>query len=332
MTTVGIDVSAREVVVFIEGHKDVQVFSNDSPGHKRLVKKLRRLSAPVRVCLEATGIYHFDLAVALAQGPGIEVMVVNPRASRRFGEALMQRTKEDWIDAKMLAQFCARMPFERWTPPGANRLKLRAFARRITHLVKAKVQAKNQLHALQSSTYTPSELLDDARLSIRQCETQLCSLRQHAMQLITHDPELARPCQLLCSVPGIGQASAIQILGELLVLSDDMNARQWVAFAGLDPRHERSGSSVNKPARLSKAGNANLRLALYMPALVATRHEPHVHAYYHTLLARRRFKKIQAVCAVMRKLLHALHGMLKSDTVFDGRRFFNGPLIEVKNA
>ncbi|WP_288067502.1 IS110 family transposase, partial [Herbaspirillum sp.] len=81
---------------------------------------------------------------------------------------------------------------------------------------------------------------------------------------------------------GIAAASAIQLLGKLLVLPDDMSAKQWVAMAGLDPRTHQSGSSVNKKPRRSKAGNRYLRIALFMPALSAARHDPNVRAYTNT--------------------------------------------------
>ena len=98
-------------------------------------------------------------------------------------------------------------------------------------------------------------------------------------------------------------------------------------MAGLDPRHATSGSSVNQKPHLSKAGNRYLRLALYMPALSAARHEPNVKGYYNHLIEARGLKPIQAVCAVMRKLLHAIHGMLKARQPFDGSRFY--ALVEV---
>ncbi len=101
-----------------------------------------------------------------------------------------------------------------------------------------------------------------------------------------------------------------------------MRAKQWVALAGLDPRTHESGSSVSKPPRLSKAGNRYLRLALFMPALSAALHEPNVRAFYHHLIEARGLKKIQALCAVMRKLLLAIHAMLKTHTPFDGSRFY----------
>ncbi|MGH9651134.1 MAG: transposase, partial [Terriglobales bacterium] len=130
----------------------------------------------------------------------------------------------------------------------------------------------------------------------------------------------------LVSVRGIAAASAIQLLGELLVLPADMTARQWVAHSGLDVRHVTSGTSVHKTPRISKRGNAHVRRALYMPALVATQHEPHVRAFYEQLLARGK-TKLQALVAVMRKLLHAIWGMLKTDTDFEGAKFRKLPLL-----
>jgi transposase len=85
-----------------------------------------------------------------------------------------------------------------------------------------------------------------------------------------------------------------------------------------------SGSSVHKPARLSKSGNRYIRRALYMPALSAAQHDPHVRAYYQHLLAAGK-KKMQGICAVMRKLLHALHGMLTHNQPWDNTRFYAIP-------
>ena len=115
-----------------------------------------------------------------------------------------------------------------------------------------------------------------------------------------------------------------------MILPADMNAKQWVAYAGLDPRQFQSGSSVAKKPRISKAGNKFIRQALYMPALVATRYEIHIKAYYQHLISDNGLKKIQAVYAVMRKLLHAIHGMLKTNKSFEGSRFYTLP-IEVNS-
>jgi transposase len=100
-----------------------------------------------------------------------------------------------------------------------------------------------------------------------------------------------------------------------------MNVRQRVAHSGLDPVHQQSGSSVHKLSRISRAGNRYLRRALYMPALVAVRWNPHLKAFYELLQARHK-TKLQAVIAVARKLLHAIHGIFKSRTPYDGNKLF----------
>ena len=89
-----------------------------------------------------------------------------------------------------------------------------------------------------------------------------------------------------------------------------------------------SGKSVHKKMRLSKAGNRHIRLALYMLALSAKQHDPHEQAYFQNLIDNGK-KPLQAVCAVMRKLLHAIHGMLKHDQPFDNTRFYAIPVPNV---
>ena len=126
---------------------------------------------------------------------------------------------------------------------------------------------------------------------------------------------------MLLSIPGVGATSALHLLAELLLLPAGMDRRQWVAYAGLDPREYTSGTSVHKKVRISKAGNKHLRRALYMPALVAVHHQPHLRAYYEHLQARGK-TKMQALVATMRKLLHAIFGMFKHDQLFDGRKVY----------
>jgi transposase len=127
--------------------------------------------------------------------------------------------------------------------------------------------------------------------------------------------------QRLIGIPGIAETSAVQLLGELAGLDPEMTVRQWVAHSGLDPAHRISGSSVHLPSRISRHGNRHLRRALYMPALVAVRFDPHLKAFYQTLQARHK-TKLQALMAVARKLLHAIFGIFKTNTPYSGRCLF----------
>lgn len=270
---------------------------------------------------EATGVYHFDLVVALHKAANIEVMVVNPKASKHFADVLMKRSKTDTVDAGVLASYCQRMDFKAWQCPAQNKLDLRICSRRLVELKKQRTRAKNQLHALESTTSTPGYILEDARQAISELDARIETLQDHALSIIRQDSAINGMFERLLSIKGVAEVSAVQILGEIVVLPEDMTARQWVAHAGLDPRHFQSGSSVMKKPRLSKAGNSYLCLALYMPALSASRWEQSVKAHYQHLIEDNGLKKIQALCAVMRKLLHAIYAMLKNRTDFDGSKF-----------
>ena len=121
---------------------------------------------------------------------------------------------------------------------------------------------------------------------------------------------------MLRTIPGVGPVAATAILAELPDPARFATAQQAAAYAGLAPREYRSGTSVKKRTRLSKAGNARLRKALYLPALTATRFNPLVAAFYDRLVAAGK-PKMAAVGACMRKLLMIAYGVLKSRTPFD---------------
>jgi transposase len=324
---VGVDVSARELVVAIGegGEARMEVISNDAGGHERLQARLRALSAPVTICLEASGTYSLDVALALARpAAGWQLSLVNPRLARRFAESLGQRSKTDPVDARMLAQYAERMQPEPWQPPSAAALRLRTITRTIAALVRQCVQHKNRQHALSASAALPALLLRELEAQTAYVEKRIRHLRRQALRGIERQPELLRRWRHLQTIPGVGEASGLAILGELAVLPATLDERQWVAHSGLDPQQHRSGSSVEQKTRISKAGNRYLRAALYMPALVAVQHDPWLGGFYHRLVARGK-AKLQALVAVMRKLLHAAWGMFQHDQGYDGAKLCPQP-------
>jgi transposase len=270
--------------------------------------------------MESTGLYGLDLALCLHRA-GVALMVANPRAVRHFGQALLQRSKNDQLDAVVLREFAARMPFQPWRPPSAAALQLVSVARRLEALTDMLAAEKNRRHAASLSEALPAIIRRDIQRSIQTQQRAIDRLTRAALDFLVEDPELSRRFQLLLSIPGFATTSALRLLPELLLLPADLDVRQWVASAGLDPREYSSGTSVQKKVRISKAGNKHIRRALYMPALVAVRHDPQVRAYYEHLQARGK-TKMQALVATMRKLLHAIYGMFKHDQLFDGHKVY----------
>lgn len=321
----GVEVSADVLVVACDnGQMRSSEFPNTTAGHQQMLRWLRKQAAQVRLCMESTGLYGLDAALALHQQPGIEIMVANPRSVRHFGCAMMQRSKTDPIDARLLVEYARRMPFQPWQPPSLKGRQLCALSRAIHQLTEMNAMQKNRLHAAGATETTPKIVIRELERSLAHQQRSIQRLTREALQLIASDAELQKRFELLLSFPGIAQTSALQLLGELVLLSPDFNVRQWVAYAGLDPRQYSSGKSVEKKVRISKVGNRHLRRALFMPALVAVRRNPQFRAYYRYLVAHGKLKMV-ALVAAMRKLLHGIYGVFQTREPFNADKLFTLP-------
>lgn len=296
-------------------------FANTPSGHRQLLRWALCGAGSARVCLEATGVYHLQLALALYHHPAIELMVVNPRAARRFAEAHMVRAKTDAIDADGLLLLVQRMPFRPWAAPRDELLQLQSLAHRVAQLDKELTRERSRLHAVRKAGPHSGPVQQDIQAHIKQLQRRKDAMQARAEALIQRDPALADDARLVDTVPGFAERSATQLLAELAPLPEDMQASQWVAQAGIDPRPGESGTSVRSARQISKQGNARIRAALFLPALVAIQHDTHVAAYYQHLLARGK-SKMTAITAVMRKLLVAIWGMLHHRREWDGEKFY----------
>ena len=114
----GIDVGAQQLHLVRRSNgvsSKPQAFANTPRERRELAKKLAKVPNLI-VCLEATGVYHQDLALALHDA-GVRVMVLNPKVAHNFAKVLRRDSKTDPLDADTLAQYAERMPFEPWARP-----------------------------------------------------------------------------------------------------------------------------------------------------------------------------------------------------------------------
>lgn len=319
---VGIDVSDATFDAICErgGKRCHRRFDNTPSGHRQAARWILRGVQGARVCLEATGIYHLQLARYLADTPGIELMVLNPKASRRFAEAQLTRAKTDKVDAAGLLEYLHRMPFRKWTPPAAEVLELQSLAHRRAQLQKDSQRERSRLHAAQRAGGHTELAVHDIQHHLDYLTQRCAAIEAAALALMRRHAVLAEDLRLVDTAPGFAELSAMKLLAELKGLPDTLQAPQWVAYAGLDPRPVESGLYVGL-RRISKQGNARISEALFYPALSASRCDRNVRAYYESLLARGK-KPMQALVAVMRKLLHALWGMLHHRQPWDGNKFY----------
>lgn len=317
----GIDVSAAtlDATVFPDNasKRKRRRFSNDAAGHQRLIEWLLTW-VNVRVVCEATGVYHLDLAFAL-RAAGVALMVANPRQVKRFIEARARNMQSDAIDADELAEYARRMDFVPWQAPSMQAFALHKLGRAIGQMTKRHTAVSNRLHAAKASTHTPGAIAASLGRELAFLEAERSALAAEASAIIATDPELTRKRALLYSVTGIAQTNAPAILAELVMLPPELAAKAWVKYAGLDPSSKTSGSSVQSVARIAKRGNARLRAALYMAALTARTHDPHLRAFADRLIAHHK-TPLQAVVAIQRKLLHGIHAMFHRNLPWDSSR------------
>jgi transposase len=310
---VGIDVSKASLDVgFMAGqNREHAKFSNDVAGFGKLARFLKKRRGEVQVCLEATGSYGEGVADYLYQA-SYSVSVVNPARIKGYAESQLSRNKTDKLDAYLIADFCRTQQPEAWSPPPPEIRELNALVRHLDDLEQTLRQCANRLSTAQVGS-TVHAHLDAQRMLLEQ---QIAQTKQAIQDHIDQHPTLKHQRALLTSIPGIGEVTAGKLLAEFRSITAFANVRQLVAFAGLNPRHHLSGSSVHKTTHISKTGRASLRAALYLPAVVAKRHNP-ILARFAARLQQRGISGKRLIVAIMRKLLHLIYGILKSGKPFD---------------
>jgi transposase len=311
----GIDVAkATLAVVLLHANRTYRKeLANTASGHASLLGWLAHHTSGqhVHAALEATGVYGEEVALALYEA-GHTVSVVNPAHIAAYAQSQGARNKTDAADAALIARYCQKEQPVAWAPPAPEVRELRALVRQRQALVEMRQQEANRL----SDGAPPASVRSVLTAHLTFLDEQIVALEQQIDQHIDAHDELTRQRDLMMSIKGLGRRAASDLLGEIGDVRSFTDARQLVAYAGLNPREFRSGTSVQKHTRLSKQGNARVRALLYMPALTAIQHNPIVKALRDRLVARGK-AKMAAVGAAMRKLLQLIYGVVKHDRPFD---------------
>jgi transposase len=264
----------------------------------------------LHVCREATGTYWEAVAEFFAASEAVTVSVLNPAQIKAFGASRRVRTKTDKADARLIAEFCAERRPAPWQAPVPAEQALRALALRLEALHGMRTQESNRLDGARPAV--KDGITQHIQWRDKEIERIIQAIRDH----IDNDPSLRDKQRLLDSVPGLGERTIAVLLAFYATPERFGNARQAVAFAGLDPRQHESGTSVKGKPRMSKVGHAFLRKALYMPAMVAL-YRTDWGQHFRRRLAATGKPPMLIIGAMMRKLIHVAFGVLKSGKSFD---------------
>ncbi|MBV9559474.1 MAG: IS110 family transposase [Bradyrhizobium sp.] len=301
----GIDVGQRYLDVGLAPSGKTFRFPNVAEGIAAVVERLTQAGVG-RVVLEAIGPYARQLVSALGAA-GFEVGLVNPRRIKAFRDFEGRRAKTDRLDARLIARFALAMTDAIRPLPSAEQLALKALATRRRQLTEMIAMEKTRL----KQTAEPL-LLDNHRATIAALTAQCRQIETELARRINADPQLACSFEILTSIPGIGERVATALITELPEIGR-VDRKAIASLAGLAPHISQSG---NAPPRAAiSGGRPCVRTALYMAALVASRHNPQMKAAYQALRDQGKPAKL-ALIAIARKLLVTANAMVKNNTPY----------------
>lgn len=316
---VGADVSKAQVNVAFErtpGRWPFKVFANPPQTAEELIADVRgKLTDPVaslHVVMEATGVDHEPWANALCDA-GARVSVANPDPVRPFANGRGFLNKTDGVDAKALARYGPLKPPASWTPPPPEIRVRSALISRLKAVQEDLVRERNRQEQTPRGA-APARVLDALADPLSVLKADIQRLEQAIRDHLAPHPPLKRDQELLRTLPGVGEKTSPQRLALFHRPAFD-HARQAAAFVGVGPRHHPSGTSIHRQPSISKAGNPILRQTLSMAAITA-KADASLAPFYDGLLAQGK-APLQALVAIMRKLIHLAFGWLKHQTPFN---------------
>jgi transposase len=299
---VGVDISKNQLDISIYPEGVAARFANNPEGHRQLVKWLAKFKIE-RVTFEATGPYHRAFERALDKA-GLPLAKVNPRQARRFAQSTGKLAKTDRIDAAMLARMGALLR------PDVKRPKSEALDA-LSELLNARRALIKQQTATSNhrKTLTLTLLKRQADRRLKQIGNQIASIDKECQAIINATTGLARRLEILMSIPGIGEISAVAMIIEMPELGS-MDCKQVASLAGLAPVARQSGNWRGKS--FIQGGRRHLRHALYMPAMMASRCNAPLKEKYRTMRDAGKPFKI-AITAIMRKLIVLANALIRDD-------------------
>lgn len=299
---VGIDVSKDRLDVAVLPEDVVVAFDNDEPGREQLVAYLQPLAVQL-IVLEATGGYELAVTSRLAAAD-LPARVVNPTHVRHFARSVGQLAKTDKLDARAIARYAQAVKPVVRPLAGSEAQELKALVSRRQQLLGIIGQERNRLRM------APARVAPSVSASIDFHKQQLAELDNDIDRFIRHSAVWSEQNDLLQQVKGVGPVVAATLLAELPELGR-VGRRQIAALVGVAPFSRDSGKFRGQ--RCIWGGRAHVRAVLYMAALVASRRNPVIAAFYQSLLAAGKKKKV-ALVACMRKLLVMLNAIVRDGT------------------
>ena len=266
---IGIDISKQDFVIAIltDSKPLIKSFTNDKHGFSKLTQCFKTLKIQsAKICMEATG-KHGDKLASFLYHLGYKVSVVNPACIKAFARTNLSRNKTDSVDALLIAHYASNCDPRLFAPKNPIIKEVQETYRCIQDLKSQLNQMTNRLENIETLPKIVSSTWQDLTASIK---VKIEKLQNHAIQLVSSNKDIKKDDENLQTIPGIASISAIAIISEAPDVKTLPNARALAAYAGLNPKHTISGSSVRGKSKISKIGSRSLRKILYFPVIVSS--------------------------------------------------------------
>ncbi len=299
--------------------KASKTFSNSGQGFKELdswIKKHRKLNeTPLKIIMEATGVYHEHLAWFLHQ-LDYQVHIILPLRAKRYMQSLGMKSKNDKIDAQGLAQMGLHQELEVWKPCSKNILILRSLTRQVQMLQESRTAFINQLESATHLANCDKIVIKNLRSLIKTIDKDVENLKERIAEFVSEDSELLKKYKLVKPIKGLGILTFATVVAETGGFQLFENQKQLVSYAGYDVVENQSGKRVGK-TRISKQGNTHIRRIMHMASFNVVRYKVgSFHQLYERVYDRTKLK-MKGFVAVQRKLLCLIYSLWKTDSTFD---------------
>ena len=303
---VGVDVSKNWLDVCVLPGRCAFRVANTARGIWSLIAKLAEHENTL-VVMEATGGFEAR-ALEVITGAGIAVAMVNPRQVRAFARALGILAKTDRIDAFAIARYAEAVEPAPRTIEHKDLGEIKALMTRRRQLSDMLTQERGRRCRVTSPLVRRRILV-----SLRGLRKEIEFIDAEVDKLVVDIATWREKEERLRSVPGVGKIVSRTLIAFVPELGA-LTRRQIASLIGVAPFSRDSGTLRGR--RTIWGGRASVRAVLYMAALVASKRNRTIAAFYDQLVARGKQKKV-ALVAAMRKLLTILNAMTRAKTTWE---------------
>jgi transposase len=302
----GIDTAKGEFVVALYGQNKTTSYTNAATGFADFVNRYQSQLQGALVIIETTGGHEWDL-IAYLNEREIAVHRADTVKAKSFIKSIRRFGKTDAIDAHGLARYGSERhsSLTLFKLTEVTQLHLQLLLRRRNELVDMRIQELNRSQGPMSKLLPIEDSFSNI-LAVLDAELDIV---EKAMQaLIAADPTYDKKKRLMLRMPGVGNATANTLLAlvpELGVLT----RRGIASISGVAP-HPYDSGQING-YRKTRGGRPEVKKALFMAAMAASRSKGRLGDYYRKLLDRGK-KKMVALVALMRKMLVILNGQMRN--------------------